>query len=77
MAAASAATVTGGGSPALARIWSISAGWVSKVAVTWIRGAETVIRLVTSFLTEAGAAWPETGWMSIASVVPTTRLGHP
>src|SRR6266480_4760998 len=67
---------TGRGRWALARIRSITCGRVPNVAVMRIRWETTVIRLVTLFSTETGAAPREAGAMSIASVVPTSKLGH-
>jgi len=67
---------TGRGRWALARIRSITCGRVPNVAVMRIRWETTVIRLATLFSTETGAAPRDAGAMSIASVVPTSKLGH-
>jgi hypothetical protein len=67
---------SGRGRWALAKIRSITCGRVPNVAVMRIRWDTTVIRLATLFSTETGAAAREAGAMSIASVVPTSKLGH-
>src|SRR6266536_6214330 len=73
-AGAFAGARTGRGRWALARIRSITCGRVPNVAVMRICWETTVIRLATLFSTETGAAPREAGAMSIASVVPTSKL---